>query len=67
MPLGSAYPGASLSFLVCFATARKRAAQDTREKALARFSHPPTTDEQDLDVDFVYKGGVVHEMVETEA
>ena len=62
MPLGSAYPGASLSFLVCFAVH----AQDTREKALARFSRPPTTDEQDLDVDFVYKGGVVHEMVETE-
>ena len=30
-------------------------AQDTREKALARFSRPPTTDEQDLDVYFVYK------------
>ena len=48
---------ASLSCLVCFATARKRAAQDTREKALARFSRPPTTDEQALDVYFVYKTG----------
>ena len=25
MPFGSAYPGASLSFVACFATARKRA------------------------------------------
>ena len=65
MPLGSAYPGAPLSFLVCFAVH----AQDTREKALARFSRPPTTDEQDLDGYFVYKTvcvHVVHEMVETE-
>jgi hypothetical protein len=36
-------------FLACFAVH----AQDTREKALARFSRPPTTDEQDLDVYFV--------------
>ena len=43
-------------------------AQDTRENALARFSHPPTADEQGFWSGYLmYQGVCYNEMVELEA